>query len=46
MSIVDVELGVNTIPAVVVAVKYISFLHTDKLDEVAHPIHTVQVQAD
>ena len=45
-TIVDAEAGVNNTHAVVVAVKYISFRHTARFADVAHHIHTVQVQAD
>ena len=45
-TIVDAEAGVNNTQAVVVAVKYISFLPTARFADVAHPIPTVHVQAD
>lgn len=46
ITIVDVEEGLNDIPVVFTVVRYISFLPTDRFDEVVPPMDTVQVQAD
>lgn len=45
-TIVEVEEGLNDIPVVFTVVRYISFLPTDRFDEVVPPIETVHVPAD